>query len=57
MQAPKLMEMPKEEEEPEMTHAEMQERMEFLKKRLRRNGILREDKEAYEKELRELQKM
>lgn len=40
-----------------MSASEMKERMEFLKKRLRRNGILREDKEAFEKELRELQKV
>jgi hypothetical protein len=35
----------------------MRERMDFLRKRLRRNGILREDKEAFEKELRELERM
>lgn len=52
------MEMPKEEEsEPEMTYSEMRERMDFLRKRMRRNGILREDKEAFEKELRELERM
>ena len=45
------------ETEPEMTEAEIRERMTFLSKRLRRNGILREDREAYENELRELQRM
>lgn len=41
----------------EYTPDEIRERITFLEKRLRRNGILREDKEAHEKELRELHRM
>ena len=44
------------EEVEERSQEEIRERMTFLQKRLRRNGILREDKDAYEKELRELEK-
>lgn len=41
----------------EMTDAEIRERIQFLIKRTRRNGLLREDREAYEKEIRDLQTM
>lgn len=42
---------------PEFNPTEIRERITMLEKRLRRNGILREDKEAHEKELRELYKL
>jgi hypothetical protein len=40
----------------EVNEEEVQQRITFLMKRLRRNGIQREDKEKYETELRKLQK-
>lgn len=58
VKAPKQMKM---DDDPliddEMTEDEMRARCSFLQKRLRRNGILQEDREAYEKELRDLQWM
>jgi len=44
-------------EEDEITEEELRERISFLMKRMRRNDILREDREACEKEVRDLQKL
>lgn len=41
----------------EMSEDDIRSRIQFLIKRTRRNGILREDREAYEKEIRDLQAM
>jgi hypothetical protein len=38
------------------TDSELRERIELLQKRMRKNGVLREDKQSIEEELRELQK-
>ena len=49
-----------EEEEPEEEEwdpEELRARITYLQKRLRRNGTLREEKEAWEAELRELMKL
>lgn len=56
--APKIRPVDEEElVEDEWTEEEARSRIEFLRKRLRRNGILREDREAYETEIRDLQTM